>query len=142
MPQAAAPARNPPGAVTPPSTGRSVTRLSSGNRGTAVFDVFDVTGTIETVLPFTRERHHHGVLAAAPEERTGRAVTSNLLGHPVMRDQREVLPHEKSRIVRERREGLVALVDGPPSQLIHQPRGDASAASPRRHDERSHFRHG
>ncbi len=141
MPHAAAPARNPPGAVTPPSTGRSATRFPSGNRGTAVFDVFDVTGTIETVLPFKRERQRHGVLAAASEERTGRAVTRNLLWDPLMRDHREVLLNEEPRVVRERRERVVSIVDGAAPQLIQQPRGDALAASPARHDERSHFGH-
>jgi hypothetical protein len=54
------------------------------------------------------ERQQHRVLLAAAEEGARRAVGLDLLGHPRVRHDRETLPHEERRAVRERAERHVS----------------------------------
>src|SRR5688572_7980284 len=132
IPQWSPLARNPEGAVTPPSTGL---RLDMYRRA------------LVRVSANLRRHHraieveHDGVLTAVAEQRTAIAVARDLLGHPRVRDDREATTHEERRLVRERTELGVALAAGPRGERLDHLLAEAKTAHVLADDERTDLGH-
>src|SRR5579864_4342187 len=100
MPQATPAARNPEGAVIPPSMTR-VTRGSPLGHGHAP------AGYVGRTAPGGgRERKDHRVLLAMQKQRAGVAVGGDFLWDPESRHDRESLADKKPRVVCKGRQRL------------------------------------
>src|SRR5258705_7024068 len=134
MPQCSAADRNPVGAVMPPSIGAidvcRVTAMRSAMQG----------GQRDAAVARPFERAHDGVLPAAPELAAGVAVGDDLLGQPLVRNDREPEMDEVAGGVREGAQLLEAGRLGAAHEPVHDSPADAAAACVAPDDHRPDFR--
>src|SRR5258705_6308732 len=134
MPQCSADDRTPVGAVMPPSIGAidvcRVTAMTSAMQG----------GQRHAAVARPFERAHDGVLPAAPELAAGVAVGDDLLGQPLVRNDREPEVDEVAGRVREGAQLLEAGRFRAAHELVHDAAADAAAPCLAADDHRPDFR--